>query len=524
VLQIRLATRGSRLALAQSGLVADALRALGADVHLVRVQTLGDLSDAPLSSMGGVGVFVNAVQEAVLSGDCDLAVHSMKDLPTTSAEGLTIAAIPAREDPRDALCARDGLTLHGLPGAASVGTGSPRRAAQLSALRPDLRIVDIRGNVETRLGRIGVDLDAVVLAVAGLNRIARSDAITEILDPDVLVPAPAQGALAVECRTDDHALRDLLGHLDHPATRAAVEAERAVMRLVEAGCSAPFGASARLDGDQLAVTARLAGAAGMRTATLAGPAREAERLTRSLADRVAPLRGLRVLMPPSRLADALRAEGVAVTTVALTETKPLDPAPLVHALADPPEAIAFTSARTIEVLTAAGIELSQLIPEGTAVAAVGPSTAAAVVAAGLRVPLVPASGSGGAALAEAFGDGPGRVLIPGAAEPAPGLAEGLTARGWTVTEIGVYVTEPATSVPADVINEWPDGYDAFVVTAPSVAAAAHELLGPGPRVVALGTTSASAASSLGFDVVAVATDATPSGLVEALATLRKESR
>ena len=160
----------------------------------------------------------------------------------------------------------------GLPGGAAVGTGSPRRAAQLSALRPDLRIVDIRGNVETRLGRIGVDLDAVVLAVAGLNRIGRSDAITEVLDPDVLVPAPAQGALAVECRTDDHALRDLLGHLDHPATRAAVEAERAVMRLVEAGCSAPFGASARLDGDRLAVTVRLAGAAALRTATLSGPA------------------------------------------------------------------------------------------------------------------------------------------------------------------------------------------------------------------------------------------------------------
>ena len=172
-------------------MIADALRGLGAEVELVPVKTLGDVSTAPLSSLGGVGVFVAAVREAVLTGVCDLAVHSLKDLPTTPADGLTLGAIPEREDPRDALCARDGLGLWGLPRGARVGTGSPRRAAQLRAVRWDLEVVDIRGNVDTRLGRVGADLDAVVLAAAGLNRLGRADAITEFFEPDVLVPARA---------------------------------------------------------------------------------------------------------------------------------------------------------------------------------------------------------------------------------------------------------------------------------------------------------------------------------------------
>ena len=181
-MQIRLATRGSRLALAQSGLIADALRKLVAEVELVRVRTLGDVSTAPLSSLGGVGVFVAAVREAVLAGDCDLAVHSLKDLPTTPAEGLTIAAIPEREDARDALCARNNFTLDALPAGSWVGTGSPRRAAQLALTRPDLRVADIRGNVDTRLARVGKDLDAVVLAAAGLHRLGLAGAITRIVE------------------------------------------------------------------------------------------------------------------------------------------------------------------------------------------------------------------------------------------------------------------------------------------------------------------------------------------------------
>ena len=181
--QIRLATRGSRLALAQSGMIADALRGLGADVELVPVKTLGDVSTAPLSSLGGVGVFVAAVREAVLAGTCDLAVHSLKDLPTTPADGLTLAAIPEREDPRDALCARDGLGLWGLPRGARVGTGSPRRAAQLRAVRTDLEVVDIRGHGLM----IGIELDRPCSELVGLARDAgllinvTSDSVVRLL-------------------------------------------------------------------------------------------------------------------------------------------------------------------------------------------------------------------------------------------------------------------------------------------------------------------------------------------------------
>lgn len=248
---IRVGTRGSALALTQTGHVAEALRrAAGWDdeaLELVRIRTEGDRTTASLAALGGAGVFVAALREAVLDGRCDLAVHSLKDLPTAPAPGLLIAAIPPREDPRDALCARDGRRLADLPEGASVGTGSPRRAAQLLAARPDLRIVDIRGNVGTRLGRVpGLgdgpgDLDAVVLAAAGLARLGL-DVATELLDPAVLAPAPGQGALAVECRADDDALVAALAALDDESTRLAVTAERSLLATLEAGCAAPLGA------------------------------------------------------------------------------------------------------------------------------------------------------------------------------------------------------------------------------------------------------------------------------------------
>lgn len=522
-MQIRLATRGSRLALAQSGLVADAVRALGAEVELVRIRTLGDVTTAPLSSLGGVGVFVAAVREAVLSGACDFAVHSLKDLPTTPADGLTLAAVPTREDARDALCARHGLTLSTLPPGARVGTGSPRRAAQLALARPDLQIVDIRGNVDTRLARVGKDLDAVVLAAAGLNRLGRSHAITQIFNTREMLPAPAQGALAIECRSDDDAVRALLAQLDDPDTRAAVELERGVMRAIEAGCAAPFGGLARAGLGEVGIHARLITGAGARSVLMGGIVAEIPQLAQRVADEVAPLRGLRVLLPLSGLADVLDAEGVRVTTQSFTDTEPLDVAAFVQALAESPDAVAFTSARTVRVLTGAGIELATQLPLGTSVAAVGDATAAALRAAGLRVGVRPSSGSGGAALAAAFPDGPGTVLVPGASEPAPDLAEHLTARGWRVLPVPVYRTVPMTAVDQDVAAGWPAGYDAFVVTAPSVARVAADLLGvPGPPVVALGATSAAAATELGFDVVVTAAEASPAGLVEALATLRKE--
>ena len=246
---LRLGTRASALALTQSGHVAEALRAQGLEVELVHITTHGDTSTAAIQQLGGTGVFVNALRDALLAGEIDLAVHSYKDLPTAPAPGLVIAAVPTRQDARDALCARDGLTLGELPEGATIGTGSPRRMAQIRALGLGIDVVPVRGNVDTRLAKVGKGLDAVVLARAGLARLGRLDAVTETLDPLQVLPAPAQGALAVECREDTD-LVALLKALDDPDSRVTVDAERALLRALEAGCSAPVGAQAEVaEGD-----------------------------------------------------------------------------------------------------------------------------------------------------------------------------------------------------------------------------------------------------------------------------------
>lgn len=270
---VRLATRASRLATTQSEMVAHALDRHGLDVELVHVTTHGDVVDTPLSKMGGIGVFASAIRTDLLSGACDLAVHSFKDLPTGQPLGLAVGAIPAREDPHDALVARDELTLSELAEGARVGTGSPRRAAQLRAARPDLEVVDIRGNVDTRVGRVKgfggrQDLDAVVVAAAGLGRLGRGKDICQILDFDVMLPAPAQGALAVECRAADARHGDLaraLMAIDDLAARLAATAERAVLAGLDAGCAAPVGALARVESGVLDLRAAVISVDGTRS-------------------------------------------------------------------------------------------------------------------------------------------------------------------------------------------------------------------------------------------------------------------
>lgn len=249
---LRLGTRASLLATTQSGHVADALRAAtGRDVELVPITTDGDVLTGPLAQLGGTGVFVAALREALLRGECDLVVHSMKDLPTADVPGLRIGAVPPRASTRDVLCARDGLTLDTLPEGARVGSGSPRRVAQLLERRPDLQVSGIRGNVDTRLRKVqDGEFDAIVLAEAGLERIGRTDVITDRLD---FATAAGQGALAVEVADD--ATADLVAVADDADSRLTALLERAVLRRLEAGCAAPVGISARIDGDDVTLTA-----------------------------------------------------------------------------------------------------------------------------------------------------------------------------------------------------------------------------------------------------------------------------
>ena len=308
---LRLGTRGSALARTQSQAVADAITAAtGTPVELVHIVTEGDRSSAAIAQLGGTGVFVAAIRRALLEGSVDLAVHSYKDLPTAAEPGLIIAAVPGREDPRDALVARDGLTLGELPPGSRIGTGAPRRVAQLRALGLGLDVVPIRGNVDTRLARVaGVgeqgDLDAVVLARAGLARLGRVGLVTETLDPLQVLPAPAQGALAVECRTSDARTRELLGRLEDATVRACVVAERSTLAALEAGCSAPVAAYAELaegeSGPELFLRASVTAIDGSDAVrgSIAGPLPEAAALGRALATELLD-RGAAELMAVSR--------------------------------------------------------------------------------------------------------------------------------------------------------------------------------------------------------------------------------
>ena len=252
---LRVGTRGSLLATTQAGHVRDALIASGRPAELVIVRTAGDVIMAPVERIG-VGVFTLELRAALERGDCDVAVHSYKDLPTAPDERFSPIVVPPRVDPCDVLVARDGLTLDTLPHGARVGTSAPRRRAQLGALRPDLDLHPVRGNIDTRMGFVDSgELDAVVLAAAGLDRTGKGARATQRFGIDVMLPAPAQGALAVECRADDDDAVAAVAAVDHLPSRIRVAAERRLLAVLEAGCTAPVGARAELDGDRLTLHA-----------------------------------------------------------------------------------------------------------------------------------------------------------------------------------------------------------------------------------------------------------------------------
>ena len=257
---LRIGTRASKLARWQSDWVAAELRRLGAVVEIVEITTRGDVEQlGPVASIGTQGVFTKEIQAAVLGGDVDLAVHSLKDLPTEQASGLALAATPPRETVADALVSNGAESLAELPAGARVGTGSLRRRAQLLHLRPDLHVAGIRGNVDTRLRKLDEgEFDAIVLAAAGLTRLGLAHRITETLEPLRMLPAPGQGSLALECRADDAATTALIRQLDDLQTRVGVIAERALLAALHGGCSAPIAAWGRIDGALLRVDALVA--------------------------------------------------------------------------------------------------------------------------------------------------------------------------------------------------------------------------------------------------------------------------
>ena len=285
---LRIGTRASQLAKWQANWVAVQLRQQGVDAELVEITTSGDIQQSgPISAVGLQGVFTKEVQAAVISGEVDVAVHSLKDLPTESIEGLVLAAVPRREQVADALISNRFHSLADLPPSARVGTGSLRRQAQLKHLRPDLEIVGIRGNVDTRLRKLDDgEYEAILLAAAGLRRLGWDDRISDLLCPPQMLPAVGQGALGIECRDDDQVARMLLSSLDHTETHLATAAERAMLALLHGGCSAPVGAWGRVDEGRLMLDGLVASLNGTKVlrASAAGDLADAEQLGRQVAE------------------------------------------------------------------------------------------------------------------------------------------------------------------------------------------------------------------------------------------------
>ncbi len=289
--QLRIGTRASQLALWQANWVKSELekRYPDMEVTLVKIKTIGDkILDVPLAQVGGKGLFVKEIEEAMLRGEIDIAVHSMKDVPTEFPEGLGLHCITEREDPRDAVVSK-GIKFIDLPKGAKVGTSALRRQAQLLKARPDLQMVVIRGNVETRMKKLDTEgLDAVILAAAGLNRLGFTENVTELLSTDLSLPAIGQGALGIECNLSNEAVKETIAFFNHPETSYAVRAERALLKRCEGGCQVPIAAFGQVTGDQLTLTGFIASVDGTRTLkeSIIGPVDACEHLGSELAERL----------------------------------------------------------------------------------------------------------------------------------------------------------------------------------------------------------------------------------------------
>lgn len=555
---IKLGTRGSRLALWQAHHIAGRIRELGQPVELVILKTKGDRDQSkPVTELGGVGVFVKELERALSAGEVDLAVHSLKDLPTDLPEGLAVAAYPGRERPHELLIMNPRVHAPSPPSGpdwlplaegARIGTASLRRRAQLLELRPDLKVAGIRGNVPTRVDKARTgEVDAVVLAAAGVDRLelALEGLIRVDLPLDHFLPAPGQGALAIEVRADDAELLALLAQLDLPEARESTGAERGLLNGLGAGCSVPLGTRAWRDERGICLEAILqANPPGhepssevvvMRRAFVrcADPATASAEALRILGPQdllpTTPegLKGRRILIgrepeAAGELASALRAAGATSTCQAPTRFELRGTSAswsgALSALAGEEGAwVLFASARAVR----AASELSEgSLRDALAafrIGAVGPATARALAC--KRVPvdlLAPAGATTGAGLADALlahlGQARPTILLPAAEGGRPELGEALTSAGCEVTRIELYASEPASG-PASS-----EGVDAILLASPSGARVLLEGHSPGsiPPLVAIGPTTASAIEDLGHSVAATAANPTLAGQVEAL--------
>jgi hydroxymethylbilane synthase len=536
---VRVGTRGSALARIQTEQVVSLLRVAwpGLECELRPIVTSGDRTQAsgePLPEIGGKGLFTAELEQALRAEEIDLAVHSLKDLPTEDPPGIALGAVCEREDVRDCLVARDGLTLAALPEGAIVGTSSLRRAAQLRALRPGLEVRSIRGNVDTRIRKVREgEVDAVVLAAAGIRRLGLEDAVTEYLDE--MLPAPGQGALAAQCRAGDEAAHELLAPIDHATTRAATTAERAFLRALGAGCTAPVAAFGELSqGGGVRLVGLVASVDGAHVVRVTGDGRPeeiGERLAReALAagadeildairrDAAPPLAGLRVVVTrplehAGPLVESLERLGAEASVVPLIAIEPTEDVAAFRRLVESGnhDWIVFTSANAVRVVGA-------LLPQaGARFAAVGPATAASLRELGLEPAFVPERF---AAEEIAGGLGPlerARVLLPQSEIAEPWLADELRARGAAVDVVDAYGTvalEPTDEELAQLRLA-----DAILLASGSAARSLASALVPHERtlVVCIGPSTAEAARAAGLRVDLVAEESTGKGMIQALA-------
>jgi hydroxymethylbilane synthase len=567
--KVTLGTRTSDLALWQTNYIIEQLQAAWPGLACERVPfiTQGDRTQAQgkaLPSIGGKGLFTAELEQALRSGAIDLAVHSLKDLPVEDSPGLTLGAIPARADVRDALVARNSWTLATLPHGALVGTSSTRRAAQLLAHRPDLTIRSIRGNVPTRARKVQEgDYDATLLAVAGLERLGLMACVTEILPLDLMLPAPGQGALGVQCRADDAAILTLLAALDDEAVRAAVTAERAFLHSLGGGCSAPVAAYTALDpANRLHLTALVGATDGSAIIRVARQGTQAELSPQQLGEAAAqealkqgadallrlartsiatpaaprPLAGKRIVVTRAEtqaesLADALAKRGATPLLMPTIRIEALpDLAALDQALQrlDQYRWLLFTSVNSVGIVAdrLAALAVPAALWETVQVAAIGRATADALRAHGIVPTFVPEQYVA-EAIVEGLGEVAGqRILLPQAAIARETLAAQLTARGATVDAIPIYQTLTADldSVALAALGE---GVDVLTFTSSSTVrnfvAALTAATGASPTfakavIACIGPVTAATAQELGLRVDIVATEHTVPGLVDAITT------